>query len=348
MRTLIVNPMRFMTGLGTSKAEVDAVDSERAGSQQTCLHWHGKGMYWHVRFTMAGLRIGSRGTRCRGTAAQWHISALALQDIFTAYRREHVDSSTEEACFEAFAQARSQKIYFPGEQWFYSVSVKLKERRFSTPSCHSLELALQHRKQALTLFNKDPRAIAELRSRLKKSSHTKKLAWQAHMHGMHKQLLGYISCELHNRKRVKTVGGRRVRLRGKQSVTQRHEGTMLLPWLTGFLVDQTTSSVEVQEGLRAFLDSDGVTSLQDFLRGAVNRHLTGPQLALEEEEKRCVPAARKRKSTSSMTRSAHRPANPVAKDHSAAPRVGKTNDDEQSSREEWGPRLRPRIAAAGK
>merc|ERR1712129_422936 len=204
------------------------------------------------------------------------------------------------------------------------------DRETQTPGCHSLELALEHRRRILTVFDKDPRAIAELRSRLKQRSHPKKLAWQAHMHAIQNQLLGYISCELHNRKGVKTLPGRRLRLHCKQSVTQGHEGTMLLPCLTGLLINQTSSSVEVQEGLRAFLDSDGATSLRHFLRGAVNRHMSEPQLALEKAKPSVSVgnSARKRKST-------------CTKDRSAS--VGKLTGQEQSIIEEWGPRLRPRV-----
>jgi len=312
----------------------DAVDTERAGSQQTCLVWHSKFKFWVVRITMAGLTLCSRGTRCRGTAAQWHISVVTLKELFTAHRREHADSSMEEACISAFAQARSQNIYFSGEHFSFSVRVKSKLQGFTkevqTPAVHSFELALEHRKKLLTVLDKSSRTIIELKSKLKQSFNTKKLAWQGHVHGMQKQLLGYISCELHNRKGFKTLQGRRFPLRYKQSVTFCQEGTMLLPWLTGLVVDKTKSNVEVQEGLRAFLDSDGSTSLQHFLRGAVHRHMSEPQLALEKAKPSVSVgnSARKRKST-------------CTKDRSAS--VGKLTGQEQSIIEEWGPRLRPRV-----
>lgn len=282
---------------------------------------------------MAGLTLHSRGTRCRATAAQWHISVVTLKDLFTAHRRTHVDSSMEEACIAAFAQARLQKIYFPGEQFSFSFRVKSGKQEQQTPAVHNLELALQHRKQILSVLDKrsalDKRTqrITELRSRLKQSSIANKNAWQARMYGMQKQLLGYISCELHNRKGVKTLRGSRFRLQGKQSVRRCHEGTMVLPWLAGLVVDQSKNKVEVQEGLRAFLESDGITSLRHFLHSAVHTHLAQPQLSLDDA-KPCVPdgnSGRKRKSTS-MRSDPHA----EVQGHS------------------WRPRLRPRVARPGK
>lgn len=267
---------------------------------------------------------------------------MTLKELFTAHRRAHVDSSIQEAWIAAFVQARSQKIYFPGEQFSFSFRVQSKvkdcKRKVQTPAVHNFELALEHRKQVLNVLEKSSRSVAELRVRQKNSSNTKKVSFQAHMSGMQKQLLGYISCELHNRKGVITLRSKRFRLLHKQSLTSRIEGTNVLPWLTGLVVDQTKKNVEVQEGLRAFLDSDGVSSLQNFLRGALHKHLSGPHLALEEVKPR-APAgtSRKRKSTSMVSA----PHAKVAKDHSAG--ASKTTVEEQSSPEGWQPRLRPRV-----
>merc|ERR1712079_71310 len=105
-------------------------------------------------------------------------------------------------------------------------------------------------------------------------------AWQNDMHGMQRQLLGYVSCELHNRKSLRPKPDKRLRLRWKQSVKPSDEG-MALPRLTGLLDGQTKNEVPAQERLRTFLRSDGVTRLQQFLQEAVDTPTT-PPLALEQ------------------------------------------------------------------
>jgi len=273
MHSLIVNPKRLLSGQGFAKTNVGAGDGDQFISRRTFLLWHAKDEKWFVRIGMGGLSICSRGTRCSATAAQWHISVVTLKELFTAHRRAHPDSPMEEVWIAAFRQARSQKIYFPGEQFSFSFGMKVKVDGVLwqpwTPSVHNLELALEHHKRFLAVRDMGRRTIILLKSELKKTASAMKVAWQTHMNAMQKQLLGYVSCELHHRGRAKTL-------------TSSPEHMLALPWLTGLLADQTKSNEEMQEVLGAYLNSDGAASLKQFLQGAVRSHLLEPQLALEE------------------------------------------------------------------
>jgi len=203
-----------------------------------------------------------------------------MGELFTAHRRAQMDAPLEEACTAAFRQARFQKIYFPGEQFsfYFRLGRHSNSGNVTTPYVHNVELALEHRKQLLGSLE-GGRPIKKLKLRLKSTSN--KAAWQNDMHGMQRQLLGYVSCELHNRKSLKTISDKRLRLRWKQPVPPSHESKMVLPWLTGLMGDKTKNKVAVQERLRTFLKSDGVTRLQHFLQEAVDTPTT-PRLALEE------------------------------------------------------------------
>lgn len=268
-----------------------------------------------------------------------------------------MDVSLEEACHSAFRQARLQKMYFPGEQFsfYFRLGRHSKDGPWNvSPSVHSIELALEHRKQLLKTMEKGTRGIRKMKTRLKTTSNAAKSAWQHDMQGMQRQLLGYIQCELHNRKSVKTVSGKRFRLLGKQPASPHHEGKMVLPWLTGLVVDKTKNNTAVQEGLRAFLNSDGVTRLQLFLRGALQKQ-TNPHLALEQAPRESARNSaslddgqnRPRKRKPDSTRSGPRARATKGPSSGVGNELGEEDQDE-SGTEGWQPRLRPRVARSGR
>jgi len=281
MDGLISNPKSLAGGPNTTQGGVDAPEGKHS-TQVTCLQWSKGHKAWFVRSRIRSLLVQSRYTKCRSTASQWHISVVTLKELFKAHRKQHADMSVEEAWVAAFAEARLQKIYFSAVYFRFSIEFQLptvpgkRARCIWTPEVHSLDLALEHRMQFLGARGMGLQTITELKRQLKESSKAKRAEWQAHMEEKQKLLQGYILCELHNRSRAQTRGRKRFRLNGKQPVAQSYESTPALTWLTGMLVDETTSNDTVQDRLRSFLSSDEVTSLRQFLHDAVQRHSVLP------------------------------------------------------------------------
>jgi len=250
MCSLIINPSRLSPGSGRDPGDTGATDgADQANAQLTCLFYEGRKGSWYVSITMGGLTIRSRNIRCSATVAQWHISVVTLKELFTAHRRANMDSSLEEACKAAFGQARLQKIYFPGEQFsFYFRLGRCQDgpwRNLPTPYVHSVELALEHRRQILGSMEGGQQVTKRLKNRLKTTSNAAKSQYQNDMHGMQRELLGYIRCELRYRKGVKILPGKRFRLRWKQPVSPPiHQ--MVLPWLEGLVGGKTKNKGAVR------------------------------------------------------------------------------------------------------
>jgi len=157
--------------------------------------------------------------------------------------------------------------------------VKIFSCRYQTAFVHSLELALDHRKQSLIAEGMGKQAVLELQFRLQEAMATMRVERKTHMGEMQQVLHGNILCELCNRCCAQTPRHKRCRLTWKQSVAPSYESMSALLWLTGLLVDETTSKERVQDCLQTFLNSDEVVSLQQLLRDAVQRDAALPLVA---------------------------------------------------------------------
>lgn len=212
----------------------------------------------------------------------------------------------EEAWTAAFAQARLQKIYFPGEQFTFSFRMKSSDGGRSTPAVHNLDLALQFRKQFLGSKDGSMESVIEMQSRMKEVANAMKVDWQTRTRKTQKQLEGYISGKLQQQKDATKLDGERCRGKWKQSVMSNYENMTALPWLTELLVDETDTTQDkesVQESLRSFLNSGGRASLRNLLHSAVQEHQVARQLALGDDLPCVLPgnSERKRRSTASSS-----------------------------------------------
>merc|ERR1719362_1431150 len=167
-------------------------------------------------------------TRCMNTASQWHLSVLTLKSLFQAHCDLHENKPLEESWKAAFAQARAQRIFFPGVNFFFWCELRTRSYSLETPHVHDFNIAMKHGKQLLALQHKGRQAMHELRNKLSAASKVKKRRWEAQMRRRQKLLLAYIlSCELCNRRSFpQTPVHTRRRLTGKQPATSYLETTV--------------------------------------------------------------------------------------------------------------------------
>jgi len=305
MRRLIEHPellekTRLPKGTG-----IDGNEAQPAGCHLESLLWHKRDRFWFARVRMGCLRIQSQGTRCIKTASQWHVSVSTLKILFQAHRDLDEKRPVEESWTAAFAQARAQKIFFPGMNFDFTCELRWKEQgveyKLETPHVHSFETAMKHRKQILALRHEGRQAMRDLRNKLIAALKRTKRRWQAQMRRKQRLLRGYILCELHNRSFPQTSVHNRRRLTGKQpvmscfSLTSMHarrrltgkqpvasclETTMALSKLAGMMVEgTTTNNNRVQRRVRSFLQSDGAKGLRCLLREAALQYSV-PQPAI--------------------------------------------------------------------
>jgi len=264
-----------------TRTGIDRDEANPAGCQLQSLLWQNQKRYWYVQVCVGRLRIRSTWTRCINTASQWHMSVLTLKNLFQAHRDQHENKPVEESLTAAFAQAKAQKIFFPGANFVFWCEMSWKDdkgtlARWTTPHVHQFDIAMKHRKQLWAARSKGKRAMRELRDKLTAAWKATKSRWQAQMRRKQKLLRGYIFCELCNRSFSQTSIKRR--LTGKQTVTTCLQTTVALSKLAGMMVQGTTKNKSVQRRLRTFLQSHEANGLRCLLHDAV--HFAMPQAAI--------------------------------------------------------------------
>jgi len=266
MLGLIANPGRPAKRPRTFQEGSDKAEFERAVSQLDYITFHKTQKTYQVRVNICGLSVCSNYTRCFSTLAQWHISVVTLKEVFRAHRSMHADRPVEEAFRVAFAQARSQQIYVLASDFRIYFDLRVRGSRVQTPGVHSLDLALEHRRQVLAIKEMGGQAMSELQLQFKQTSKTIRLKWQALVRQRQELLQGYILRELHKRAQIQTLISGRFRLSRKQSVSYGFEKLPALQWLNGPLVDKATSMERARDCARSFPNAGGPASLQQLLQ----------------------------------------------------------------------------------
>jgi len=264
MLGLIANPGRPAKRPRTFQEGSDKAEFERAVSQLDYIYFDNQA--YRVKVNICGLSVCSNYTRCFSTLAQWHISVVTLKEVFRAHRSMHADRPVEEAFRVAFAQARSQQIYVLASDFRIYFDLRVRGSRVQTPGVHSLDLALEHRRQVLAIKEMGGQAMSELRLQFKQTSKTIRLKWQALVRQRQELLQGYILRELHKRAQIQTLISGRFRLSRKQSVSYGFEKLPALQWLNGPLVDKATSMERARDCARSFPNAGGPASLQQLLQ----------------------------------------------------------------------------------
>jgi len=266
MLGLIANPGRPAKRPRTFQEGSDKAEFERAVSQLDYICFYKAKKAYRVNVNICGVSVCSKYTRCFSTLAQWHISVVTLKEVFRAHRSMHADRPVEEAFRVAFAQARSQQIYVLASDFRIYFDLRVRGSRVQTPGVHSLDLALEHRRQVLAIKEMGGQAMSELRLQFKQTSKTIRLKWQALVRQRQELLQGYILRELHKRAQIQTLISGRFRLSRKQSVSYGFEKLPALQWLNGPLVDKATSMERARDCARSFPNAGGPASLQQLLQ----------------------------------------------------------------------------------
>eukprot|EP00419_Tripos_fusus_P009071 CAMPEP_0172666898 /NCGR_PEP_ID=MMETSP1074-20121228/8092_1 /TAXON_ID=2916 /ORGANISM="Ceratium fusus, Strain PA161109" /LENGTH=755 /DNA_ID=CAMNT_0013483339 /DNA_START=131 /DNA_END=2398 /DNA_ORIENTATION=+ len=303
--------------VGTNKRQRANTDSGRQDEggatkpRHLCTAAAGKG-FWCAQIQMCGVHIRSRATKHTVHAAESHLSLVSLKETFFVKWKENGMADFEEVFRASALEARSQKIYFPGAMHWFEKSVELEQGmrwRLTTPCTRDLEATLRNRSQVLALIERGtskPSLIHAVET-MRLTEKMSRAAWEEKRPALELRLQGYIECELGHRGHSSSGRiSKRLRLRGKQSMTQL---CVQLPWFSRFAAEQGISSTEL-EGLLPPIQARlrGAPSLEQCLQRALRNSLfpSGPPPAAIEDLSRLGVAnsasiASKRKASARRT-----------------------------------------------
>jgi len=267
---------------GTNKRQRSSADSSRQdeGSstkpRHLCTAAAGKG-FWCAQIQMCGVHIRSRATKHMVHAAESHLSLVSLKETFFVKWKENGQADFEEVFRASALEARAQKIYFPGAMHWFEKSVELEggmRWRLTTPCTRDLEATLRNRSQVLALIERgaSKQTLTHAVETMRQAEKTARATWEEGRPALELRLQGYIECELGHRGHSSSGRiSKRLRLRGKQSMTQL---CVQLPWFSRFAAEQGISSSEL-EGLLPPIQARlrGAPSLEQCLQRALRNSL---------------------------------------------------------------------------
>lgn len=253
-----------------------------------CTAAAGKG-FWCAQIQMCGVHIRSRATKHMVHAAESHLSLVSLKETFFVKWKENGMADFEEVFRASALEARSQKIYFPGAMHWFEKSVELDQGmrwRLTTPCTRDLEATLRNRAQVLALIERGASkpSLTHAVETMRQTEKASRAAWEEGRPSLELRLQGYIECEIGHRGHSSSGRvSKRLRLRGKQSMTQL---CVQLPWFSRFAAEQGISTSEL-EGLLPPIQARlrGAPSLEQCLQRALRNSLfpSGPSPAALED-----------------------------------------------------------------
>jgi len=261
------------------RANTDSGRQDEGGAtkpRHLCTAAAGKG-FWCAQIQMCGVHIRSRATKHMVHAAESHLSLVSLKETFFVKWKENGMADFEEVFRASALEARSQKIYFPGAMHWFEKSVELEQGmrwRLTTPCTRDLEATLRNRSQVLALIERGASkpSLTHAVETMRQSEKASRAAWEEGRPALELRLQGYIECELGHRGHSSSGRiSKRLRLRGKQSMTQL---CVQLPWFSRFAAEQGISSSEL-EGLLPPIQARlrGAPSLEQCLQRALRNSL---------------------------------------------------------------------------
>jgi len=259
------------------ETEFNPEDSTLGKPRHLCAaNGAGRG-YWCAQIQMCGVHIRSFATKHMVQAAESHLALVSLKETFFAKWKENGMADFEDAFRAALAEARAQKMYFPGAMHWFEKKVDMDQGtrwRLTTPCTRDLEGTLRNRGEVLALLNRGASkgTLQAAIERMRDVEKATKAAWEEMRPATEQRLRGFIECELEHRCRnTGYATSKRRRLRGKQSMTHL---CVQLPWLSRFAAEQGVSPAELEAllpPLQARLR--GVPSLEQCLQRALRNSL---------------------------------------------------------------------------